>query len=70
MATVALLVDLLLRTDTALAQAPQYKTRPLPPPPEVGRPQFRTDRIGWITYIQPGGPADRAGRERGDWACS
>jgi hypothetical protein len=63
---VTLFAGLLLSTGTAGAQVPQYYPKPFPPRPYQVRPQFRTDCGAWITYVQPGGPADRAGLERGD----
>jgi hypothetical protein len=63
---VALFAGLILSTGTAVAQVPRYHPKPLPPRPDQVRPQFPTDRGAWITYVQPGGPADRAGLELGD----
>src|SRR5262249_21733448 len=63
---VTLFAGLMLSGGTAAAQAPRYDSKPLPPRPYQVRPQFRTDRGAWINYVQPGGPADRAGLERGD----
>jgi hypothetical protein len=67
---VALFAGLMLTTGTAVAQVPRYNPKPVPPRPDRVRPQFRTDRGAWITYVQPGGPADRAGLECGDMILS
>jgi serine protease Do len=67
---VAPFAGLMLSTGTAVAEMPRYNPKPLPARPDPIRPQLRSDRGAWITYVQRGGPADRAGLERGDMILS